>query len=82
MTDDSEIVRLSDRVMAGRHSLTDRARREEIRGEEEGDEKGSLAALPFNLGRYGRWGQQEKQIQKCSSGSCVACGRSGGTYTC
>lgn len=31
MTDDSEIVRLSDRVMAGRHPLTDQARREEIR---------------------------------------------------
>lgn len=37
MTDDSEIVCLSDRVMAGRHSLTDQARREEIRGEEEDD---------------------------------------------
>lgn len=36
MTDDSEIVRLSDRVMAGRHPLTDQARREEIRGEEGG----------------------------------------------
>lgn len=37
MTDDSEIVCLSDRVMARRHSLTDQARQEEIRGEEEDD---------------------------------------------
>lgn len=76
MTDDSETVRLSGRVMAGRHSLTDQARREEIRGEEEEeDEKGSLAALSFNPGRYGRRGQRkEKTIQRCRSGGRVACG--------
>lgn len=34
MTDDSEIVRLSDRVMARRHSMTDQGRREETGGEE------------------------------------------------
>lgn len=56
MTDDSEIVRLSDRVMAGRHSVTDQARREEIR-----EEEGSLAALFFILGRYGEWGKKEKK---------------------
>ena len=57
VTDDSEIVCLSDRVMAGRHShSTHQARREEIRGEEE--EGGSLAALSFNPG--GR-GQQKKK---------------------
>lgn len=61
MTDDAEIVRLSDRVMARRHSLTDRARREEIGGE---DEWGSLAALSFNQGRYGRWGQPEKNTSR------------------
>lgn len=71
VTDDSEIVRLSDRVMAGRHSLTDQARREEIREEEE-DEEGSLAALSFILGRYGKWGQLEKK-KKLISGGCVAC---------
>lgn len=65
MTDDSEIVRLSDRVMAGRHSLTDQARREEIKGEEEEeDEEGSLAALSFSLGRYGRLGQLGKKKKK------------------
>lgn len=58
MTDDSEIVRLSDRVMAGRHSVTDQARREEIR-----EEEGSLAALFFILGRYGEWGKKEKKSQ-------------------
>ena len=73
MSDDSKIVRLSDRVMAGRHSLTDEARREEIRGEE--GEKGSLAALSFNPGRCRRWGEQkEKQMPWCSSGGRVACG--------
>lgn len=66
MTDDSEIVRLSDRVMAGRHSVTDQARREEIREEEE---EGSLAALFFILGRYGEWGKKGKKI---TNGVCVA----------
>ncbi|KAM3592671.1 uncharacterized protein V6R79_023148 [Siganus canaliculatus] len=84
VTDDSEIVGLSDGVMAGRHSLTDQARRGEIRGEEERDwgreggerRRGSLAALSFSLGRYGRkrrrgWGQQEKHIQKYSRSACA-----------
>lgn len=40
VTDDSQIVRLSDRVMAGRQLMTDQGRREETGGEE-----GSLAAI-------------------------------------
>lgn len=64
MTDDSEIVRLSDRVMAGRHSLTDQARREEIKGEEEveDEEEGSLAALSFNLGEIWEVGTAGEKI--------------------
>lgn len=74
VTDDSEIVRLSDRVMAGRHSVTDQARREEIR-----EEEGSLAALFFILGRYGEWGKKEKKI---TNGGCVAFRWWADTYTC
>lgn len=67
VTDDSELVGLSDRVMAGRHRLMDQARREGVEGEE-----GSLPALSFSLGRCGRWRQRgEKQIQERSSGSCA-----------
>lgn len=67
VTDDSELVGLSDRVMAGRHRLMDQARREGMEGEE-----GSLAALFFSPGRCGRWRKRgEKQIQERSSGSCV-----------
>lgn len=72
MTDNSEIVRLSDRVMAGRHSLTDQARREEIGGEEEDDEEGSLAALSFNLRRYVRWGRQENKLRSAGVVDVVA----------
>lgn len=50
MTDDSEIVRLSDRVMAGRHPLTDRARRDKIRGEEGEDEEGKPGSFVFQSG--------------------------------
>lgn len=66
MTDDSEIVRLSDRVMAGRHSLTDRARREEIRGR--GGKPGSFV---FQSGEIWVVGTAGKQIQKFSSGFLV-----------
>lgn len=59
VTNDSEIVCLSDRVMAGRHSLTHQARREEIRGEEE--KGGSLAALSFNPGSRGQ--QKKKKLK-------------------
>ncbi len=45
VTDDLEIVRLSDRVMARRHSLTDQARREEIRGEEGWGREGKPGSL-------------------------------------
>lgn len=58
MSDDLETVCPSGRVMARRRSLTDQARREEIR-EEEG--RGSLAALSFRLRRRGRWRQLEKK---------------------
>lgn len=45
VTDDSELVGLSDRVMAGRHRLMDQARREGMEGEE-----GSLAwSLCFSV---------------------------------
>lgn len=45
VTDDSQIVRLSDRVMAGRQLMTDEGRREETGGEE-----GSLAAIRLQSG--------------------------------
>lgn len=54
VTDDSEIVRLSDRVMAGRHSLTDQARREEIRGEEGWGREEKPGSFVFQSGEI--WG--------------------------
>ena len=55
MTDDSETVRLSGRVMAARHLATNQARRKKITEDEEDDEEGSLAALSLSLGRSGKW---------------------------
>lgn len=59
MTDDSEIVRLSDGVMAGRHPLTDQARRGEIRGEE--DEEGKPGSFVFQSGETREEGTAEKK---------------------
>lgn len=70
MTDDSETVRLSDRVMAWKRSLTDQARREEITEEE--DKEGRLAALSLALLRYGKWGQWKKH--KFLFGGGIPCG--------
>lgn len=62
VSDDLETVCPSGRVMARRRSLTDQARREEIREEEEEEEgRGSLAALCLRLSRRGRWQQLEKR---------------------
>lgn len=60
MTDDSEIVRLSDRVMARRHSLTDWARREEIGGEEGTTNREAWQLCLSIWGDMGGGGQQEK----------------------
>ena len=57
MSDDSETVCPSGRVMARGRSLTDQARRKEI-GEEEG--RGSLAALSFRLRGRGRWKKESR----------------------
>lgn len=68
MTDDLVKVRLSERVMTGRHALTDPTRREETRGGGGGGEtEGSLAALSFNLRRDGRWGQQGEEKKNLKS---------------
>lgn len=69
MSDDLETVCPSGRVMARRRSLTDQARREEIREEEEG--RGSLAALSFRLRRRGRWRQLENRTQKFPGSSVL-----------
>lgn len=78
MTDDSETVRLSDRVMAGRHPLTDQARRGEIRaGEEEGGRGGKPGSFVVQSGEIREvlvGGGGDVRRNRFRSAGCVARG--------